>query len=118
MEASDRSQIVTSIHLRLPRGLGELDLHSRNAYNACMSNIQYTIRSVPEHVDDALRRMAAEHRISLNAAAVKALERGLGLEGEPVIHHDLDFLAGSWEDDPEFDRAMEEFERIDEEMWR
>lgn len=42
---------------------------------------QYTIRSVPAKVYQALRRRA-------------------------------------WQEDPGFDRAMEAFERIDEELWR
>jgi hypothetical protein len=83
-----------------------------------MSSIQYTIRGVPDHVDQTLRRRAVETGRSLNSVAVEALERGLGLGDGPVIHHDLDFLIGTWEEDPEFDRVMEEFERIDEEQWR
>lgn len=83
-----------------------------------MSSNQYTIRSVPDHVDQALRRLAVESGRSLNAVALEALERGLGLGQGPVVQHDLDFVIGTWEEDPEFDRAMEEFERIDEEVWR
>ena len=81
-------------------------------------SIQYTIRGIPAHLDETLRRRATESGRSLNSVAIEALQRGLGLEGGPVLHHDLDFLIGTWEEDPEFDRVMEEFERIDEEHWR
>ena len=36
------------------------------------------------------------------------------------IHHDLDFLAGTWseEDAAEFDNSTEAFRRVDEELWQ
>ena len=52
--------------------------------------IQYTLRNVPERVDARLREAAAQYGVSLNTAALDALARALGIEGEPVIHHDLD----------------------------
>lgn len=79
---------------------------------------QYTIRRVPLRVDQELRRRAAGERRSLNEVAVEAMERGLGLADEPVRHHDLDALIGSWQDDPGFDRAMELQDRVDPELWR
>ena len=78
---------------------------------------QYTIRDVPASVDAALRRKARAEGMSLNAVALEVLEKGLGLEAEPVFE-DLDHLAGSWQEDPAFDRAVAEFEKIDEEMWK
>lgn len=39
------------------------------------------------------------------------------VRGPDGLYHDLDKFAGTWIDDPEFDRAMEEFDRIDEELW-
>jgi len=80
--------------------------------------IQYTLRGVPEHIDHALRERAARHGKSLNQVAVEALEGGLGLTQKETRFHDLDHLAGTWVDDPEFDAAIEEMDRIDPEMWR
>ncbi len=80
--------------------------------------IQYTLRGVPERIDAKLRETAAEYRLSLNAAALEALARGLGLEGIPVAHHDLDDLAGTWEPDEAFDRALADMDRVDPEVWR
>jgi hypothetical protein len=78
---------------------------------------QYTIRAVPTAIDRALRRRAKQETISLNAAAVEALARGLEIEAKPVIHADLDTLIGSWQEDPAFDLAVADFERIDPEAW-
>ncbi len=74
---------------------------------------QYTIRAVPASIDRALRRRARQESKSLNAVAVEALARGLELEAKPVEHADLDALVGTWQEDPAFDRAVADFERID-----
>ena len=79
---------------------------------------QYTIRTVPAAVDRALRRRAREEAKSLNTVAVEALARGLELGEKPVEHSDLDALIGSWREDPEFDRAVADFSRIDEATWK
>ena len=83
-----------------------------------MSSIQYTVRSVPEPVDQALRKLVSQQQKSLNAVILETLERGLEQQNTPVVHHDLDFAIGTWVEDPQFDKAMEEFGRIDEEMWK
>ena len=80
--------------------------------------MQYTIRNIPRRLDQALRRKARAEGKSLNQAAVDALERGLGLSGEPVIHHDLDHLFGTWVPDPAFDDVRADFEQIDPEIWK
>ena len=79
---------------------------------------QYTIRAVPEEVDRAIRQRAKREVKSLNAVVVEALTRGLGLGAEPVRHTDLDHLIGTWQEDPEFDRAVADFERVDHEAWK
>jgi len=50
---------------------------------------QYTVRDVSESVDLRLRETAALEDISLNQAALQALERGLGLSEEPVRYRSL-----------------------------
>ena len=79
---------------------------------------QYTIRAVPEEVDRALRQRARREARSLNAVVVEALARGLELEAEPVRHTDLDDLIGTWQEDPDFDRAVADFERVDDDVWK
>lgn len=87
-------------------------------YYACTMSVQYTLRAIPAAIDRALRQRARVEAKSLNAVAVETLARGLSLDGQPVEHTDLDFLIGSWEEDPGFDRAVAEFERVEEGVWR
>jgi hypothetical protein len=77
-----------------------------------------TIRNVPAVVDRALRRLAVLQDKSLNEIALEALARGAGLEQEAAEHHDVDFLFGSWVDDPAVDRALADQRRIDEDLWQ
>ena len=78
---------------------------------------QYTLRAIPPAIDSALRRRAKQEAKSLNAVAIEALARGLELDAMCVAHTDLDALIGSWQEDPAFDRAIADFERVDEEAW-
>lgn len=81
--------------------------------------VQYTVRDVPTDVDRALRRQASEQGKSLNQVLRDALAKEAGGDmASPVLHHDLDAFAGTWEEDAEFDRAVAEQDRIDETMWR
>ena len=79
--------------------------------------IQYTIRQVPPNVNEALRQKVQEERKSMNAVLIDILERGLGIKGQPVYHSDLDELAGTWVEDPEFDSAIAALDRVDQESW-
>jgi hypothetical protein len=79
---------------------------------------QYTVRAIPVRVDRELRKRAERERKSLNALLVQILSEAAGEDRARMRRRDLSKYSGSWIDDPEFDRAMEEFERIDEEMWR
>ena len=54
-----------------------------------MRKVQYTVRDIPEAADLRLRETAAMEEISLNQAALRALERGLGLAEEPVRYRSL-----------------------------
>jgi hypothetical protein len=85
---------------------------------ACIMSRQYTIRTVPTAIDRALRRRARQEAKSLNTVAIEALARGLEIDARPVEHSDLDPLVGSWQEDPAFDRAIADFERVDEEAWK
>lgn len=83
-----------------------------------MMSMQYTIRAVSEAVDRAVRHRARTERKSINTVVVEALARGLELEAQSVEYADLDHLIGSWQEDPEFDRAVADFERIDADSWQ
>jgi hypothetical protein len=80
--------------------------------------MQYTIRNVPNALDEALRRSARERGKSLNQVAVEALARGTGVTEERERQRDLGDIAGTWRKDPAFDRALAAQDTIDEEIWR
>jgi len=54
----------------------------------------------------------------MNAAAVQALARGLGLTEQRVEYHDLDEFIGTWVQDDAFDKAVADMDRVDPEMWK
>ena len=79
--------------------------------------VQYTIRGIPPEFDQALRRKAHDKRISLNRLLVEELIEVTGLTGERK-YRSLKAVAGSWSDDPEFDRILEEQRQIDWSLWK
>jgi hypothetical protein len=79
--------------------------------------MQYTVRDIPKRVDSALRKQAKRRGKSLNQIALEALSRAAGL-CELVRYRNLDWLAGTWVHDPEFDKIIEEQRQIDPEMWK
>ena len=80
--------------------------------------MQYTLRNVPRPVDAALRRKARQEAKSLNVIALEALTLGVGLADAPIQHHDLDSLAGTWQEDPAFDQAIAAQDQVDARMWQ
>lgn len=89
-------------------------VHAEHDYIACM---QYTLRDVPPALDRALRALAKREGVSLNKAALRALARALGVAEQPIRHRTLTDLSGTWHDDPEFDAAIEDQQRIDDALW-
>lgn len=84
-------------------------------YNDCM---QYTIRKIPDYLDATLRDFARREGKSLNEVAVAALVRGAGLAERESVKRDLTDIAGTWAEDPAFDSAIAEQQKIDEAMWQ
>ncbi|HEY4904972.1 MAG TPA: hypothetical protein VIH89_15975 [Candidatus Sulfotelmatobacter sp.] len=80
--------------------------------------MQYTIRNVPDHLDEALRRTARAQGKSLNEITIEALARGAGITGESRRQRDLSDIAGTWRNDPAFENALAAQDTIDEEMWK
>jgi hypothetical protein len=83
-----------------------------------VQTVQHTIRGIPKSVDKALRSQSKQGGNSLNQTAIEALARGLGVSEQPVVHHDLDKLAGTWEEDPAFDKALADQDRVDPSLWK
>ena len=79
---------------------------------------QYTIRQVPRAIDRSLRRKSQREGKSMNAVAIEAMSAGLQISGEPIRHDDLDFMAGSWVEDDEFEKAIAVQNRIEPGLWR
>jgi hypothetical protein len=82
------------------------------------SSIQYTIRQVPTRIDRLLRQKSKQAGQSLNEAAIAALTKGLGLADEPSRYHDLDALAGTWQEDGAFDAAIAAQDQVDAPLWK
>ncbi len=80
--------------------------------------MQYTIRGVPQEVDSNLRERAKKEGKSLNELVLDALAVASGRGNGKIVYHDLDHLIGTWEEDPEFDKAIAEQDVVDVELWR
>jgi hypothetical protein len=80
--------------------------------------MQYTLREIPPIVDLELRRRAQAEGKSLNTVAIEALIRGSGVGESPVRQRDLGDVAGTWQEDRDFDQAVADQDRIDERLWQ
>ncbi len=80
--------------------------------------MQYTIRGVPERLDNAAREQAHKYRKSLNTILLETLAKGLGTAGDEVVFDDMDDLAGTWVEDDAFDAAIAMFDVVDEKLWK
>jgi hypothetical protein len=94
-----------------------------NAYTAYITKknkIQHTIRDVPESVDSRLRQRATSEEISLNQAALQAMERGLGMAGQPIRYRSLHSLRQKPEDvdHASWSDALAQMDRVNPEDWK
>jgi acyl-CoA hydrolase len=92
-----------------------LDLPAFCAYIACM---QYTLRNIPKVLDAALRRRARTEQKSLNEVAIQAMAKALHVSDTSVRYRKLNDIAGTWREDPEFDAAIDEQQKIEEKLWK
>jgi hypothetical protein len=80
-----------------------------------------TLRNLPPEVARRLARKAHQERLSLNRAAIRALEEAFGVARKKAapVYHDLDFLIGSLseEDARILDRSLKAQRKIDPEIW-
>ena len=85
---------------------------------------QLTVRGFDDELSSAIQRLAKREGISLNQAVLRLLRKGTGLAdhgaGRAKVGSSLDHLIGTWtqEQADEMDEALQEFETIDEELWR
>ena len=77
--------------------------------------ISYTVRGVPTEVDRALRRKAAQRKLSLNQIIVEELTAGtIGLLKRADFHD----VVGQWTPDPAFDEIIASQRQIDLDRWK
>ena len=84
---------------------------------------QLTVRGFEPELADRIRRLAQQERISLNQAVLRLLRRGAGLDrdqaADNTVGSSLDHFIGRWtgRQADEMDRALADFDSIDESMW-
>ncbi len=80
---------------------------------------QYTVRDVPEVLDQRLREEAASEGISLNQAALKVMERGLGLADSPARRRNLGGLVKATDtlDRAGWDKALRSMDQVNPADW-
>lgn len=83
-----------------------------------MECMQYTVRGVPGYLDSGLRGYAREESKSLNAVLLELLERGLAVFRQRPKNAELLELAGTWVEDPDAEKALDEMRTIDEDLWK
>ncbi len=79
--------------------------------------MQITLRNIPPPLDQALRQRARKQGKGVEEVVVEALLTALGLVEQPVKQRDLADIAGSWQEDPEFEGALADQRRIDPGLW-
>ena len=79
--------------------------------------MQYTLRNVPSVLDRILRQTAHDQRKSLNRVAIEALQRAVGTGQEPRKKRDLAGMSGTWKEDAQIDKVLEEQRCIDPAAW-
>ena len=83
---------------------------------------QITVRNVDEELHQFLKKQAGNKGTSINRYIIQLL-KDEGNQNEPIgqkeIFHDLDSLAGTWNDEmlAEFSQNWQEQRQIDEAMW-
>ena len=80
---------------------------------------QLTIRRIEESWVAKAKADAAERGVSMNQVLVDALQRGLGVDA-PRKTNGLEKFAGDSPEGfgPEFEAAMKDCSRIDEDSWK
>lgn len=86
-----------------------------------MANL--SLRGIDEKTAARLKSEARRRGLSVNALVLQLIRQGVGLkapETQRVVHHDLDALAGTWDekDAAAFLEAVSDFEQVDKALWR
>ena len=80
-----------------------------------------TIRGIDDTLAQTLKNLAHSQGMSINAFTLRLIREATGVDKKKrtTRHHDLDSLAGTWNehDESDFRSATEHFNRIDAELW-
>lgn len=81
-----------------------------------------SIRNLDEKALQRLKAQAEAEGASVNSLVVRLIETATGVRGAqlgPAEHHDLDALAGTWNEAhaSAFERASASFKQIDDALW-
>ena len=82
-----------------------------------MGKIQYTIRNIPEPVDQVIRKRAASSGKSFNQTVIDLLSLQTFGTIEPQPDDNFDWLFGSMSLDDGFDETIKDMSRIEKDMW-
>jgi len=81
-----------------------------------------TIRGIDDRLQTELEKMAAKEEKSISKTILSLLKKALGIEDKDKFptYNDLAHLAGTWseKDEREFNMATEQFNKIDEDIWK
>ncbi|HWE98147.1 MAG TPA: hypothetical protein VG269_29650 [Tepidisphaeraceae bacterium] len=75
------------------------------------------IQNIPQSLEAALQKKARDEGKSVDQVVIETLEAGVQTAKAP-IHHDLDWIAGTWVEDPDFDRIMKEQDQVNPDDWK
>ena len=82
---------------------------------------QITVRGIPSETEAELKRLSSSASTSLNKTVLGILKRATGKEVyRQTRKRDLSSVTGRWtlKEAENFDRSLEQFESVDEELWR
>ena len=94
-----------------------LDIHVCIEYNVYMSNIQYTIRNIPEPVDRVIRKRSKQSGLSFNQTVVDLLSFQTFGTTEIAKDDNFDFLYNKNTLDDSFDKAITDISKVDKKLW-
>ncbi len=84
--------------------------------------VTMTIRGIDDEVAKLLKDRAKSEEISVNGLILKMVKESLGIEKKKrmKIYLDIDHLVGTWseKDLKEFQKNVEDMEKIDKEIWK
>jgi hypothetical protein len=80
--------------------------------------MQYTIRGIPDALDEAIRERAKAEGKSLNEVAVEALSDGLGLGTTDIVRRDVSDVAGTWKAEKAVEAALAGQDHVDLDLWK